>query len=158
MNNLSGQVRKHDHATPGLAGRALSKSFDDAGHKVQVFDQLNITVPAADTVAIIGASGAGKSTLLHVLGSQELPDSGQVLLQGRDIASVSDRERGRLRNRHLGFVYQFHHLLPEFSAPLLRRCTFPGPLPISPAAAGSRSLMPSSACWSLPPAGSPLPK
>lgn len=116
MNNLSGQVRKHDHATPVLAGRALSKSFDDAGHKVQVFDQLNITVPAADTVAIIGASGAGKSTLLHVLGSLELPDSGQVLLQGRDIASVSDRERGRLRNRYLGFVYQFHHLLPEFSA------------------------------------------
>lgn len=99
-----------------LEGRKLSKAFDDAGHRVVVFKDLDVVIPAAETVAIIGTSGAGKSTLLHVLGSLEQPDSGQVLLQGRDLSAVSDRQRGRLRNRHLGFVYQFHHLLPEFSA------------------------------------------
>jgi len=111
MNNVS------ENTTPAvLEGRGLSKSFDDAGHTVQVFDDLNVVIPAGETVAIIGTSGAGKSTLLHVLGSLEQPDSGQVLLHGADISAVSDNQRGRLRNKHLGFVYQFHHLLPEFSA------------------------------------------
>ncbi len=99
-----------------LEGRGLSKSFDDAGHTVQVFHDLDVVIPAAETVAIIGTSGAGKSTLLHVLGSLEKPDRGQVLLHGKDISAVSDKRRGQLRNKHLGFVYQFHHLLPEFSA------------------------------------------
>ncbi len=109
-------ITEKPHTSAVLEGRSLSKSFDDAGQEVRVFDQLDIIVPAGETVAIIGASGAGKSTLLHVLGSLEQPDSGQVLLQGQDISTLSDAQRGRLRNRHLGFVYQFHHLLPEFSA------------------------------------------
>ncbi len=99
-----------------LEGRGLSKSFDDAGHTVRVFHDLDVVIPVAETVAIIGASGAGKSTLLHVLGSLDKPDRGQVLLHGQDISAVSDNRRGQLRNKHLGFVYQFHHLLPEFSA------------------------------------------
>ena len=124
MNNASEKNRNANLTTETsspdvpavLEGRGLSKSFDDAGHTVRVFHDLDVVIPAAETVAIIGTSGAGKSTLLHVLGSLEKPDRGQVLLHGQDISAVSDKRRGQLRNKHLGFVYQFHHLLPEFSA------------------------------------------
>jgi lipoprotein-releasing system ATP-binding protein len=99
-----------------VGAEALGKVYAEGAMRTPVFDGLSLSVHAGETVAILGASGAGKSTLLHLLGGLDTPTSGEVFVAGEAMASLSDTARGALRNRALGFVYQFHHLLPEFTA------------------------------------------
>ena len=94
----------------------VGKTYDDGSLKVEVLRNIDFQVASGEGIGIIGASGSGKSTLLHILGGLDKPTSGEVKIQGQGLNSLSQVTIGRLRNRHLGFVYQFHHLLPEFSA------------------------------------------
>ena len=99
-----------------LSARGLTKRFVEGRLDVTVLQGVDLDVHRGETLAIVGASGSGKSTLLHLMGGLDAPTSGSVLLRGTDLAVQSAAAQGRLRNQYLGFVYQFHHLLPEFSA------------------------------------------
>ena len=120
-----------DEPTLVLEASRLVKTFSDVGRNVEVLRGVNLAVKKGDRIAIIGSSGSGKTTLLQLLGGLDEPTSGDVRVVGESMNALNDAQRGRLRNRALGFVYQFHHLLPEFTAlenvamPLLVRGTSP---------------------------------
>jgi lipoprotein-releasing system ATP-binding protein len=125
-----------------LSARDVHRSFRQGPVLLQVLQGVTLSVAPGERVAIVGSSGSGKTTLLQILGGLDRPSSGDVLIAGRDIHSLSESERGTLRNQAVGFVYQFHHLLPEFSAlenvamPLLVRRT-----PVSEARRAAQALL-----------------
>ncbi len=104
------------HLTPVVEVRNLEKSYRTARGNLQLFRQLNFTVQAREMVAIVGQSGAGKSTLLHILGALDAPSSGTVYCASTDVATLTPRQAAGFRNREIGYVWQFHYLLPEFTA------------------------------------------
>jgi lipoprotein-releasing system ATP-binding protein len=99
-----------------IEAKGISRGFRQGPKRVQVLTDVNLRVPAGTSMAIVGASGAGKSTLLHILGGLDKPDEGEVFVDGKSLWQQSERERSDLRNSRMGFIYQFHHLLPEFTA------------------------------------------
>ncbi|HET7267256.1 MAG TPA: lipoprotein-releasing ABC transporter ATP-binding protein LolD [Oleiagrimonas sp.] len=105
-----------NHAGPVLRVSGVAKTYAEGRMRTPVLRDVNFELERGKTLAIIGASGAGKSTLLHIVGGLDTLDSGTVEVDGRELSRLSDTQRGRVRNRSLGFIYQFHHLLPEFTA------------------------------------------
>src|SRR5579862_6189087 len=118
MNEAQGsRLRPHDERFMAfLEARAIVKTYSVGGAVLTVLRDLNLAVAAGEMLAIVGASGVGKSTLLHILGGLDRADKGDVTIAGTDVMTLSDDERVAFRNRHVGFVFQFHHLLPEFTA------------------------------------------
>ena len=114
-----------------LVAKNINKIYDEGNIRTQVLTGLNLTVNAGERIAIVGTSGSGKSILLHLLGGLDVPTSGEVWLHGKCLNNLNETQRGEMRNQHLGFIYQFHHLLPEFTAienvamPLLLRKEVP---------------------------------
>jgi len=102
--------------TPVLEARNIRRGFRQGPKRIEVLSDVSLQVPRGCSIAIVGVSGAGKSTLLHILGGLDRPDHGEVRINGRSMWDMDERQRGDLRNSDLGFVYQFHHLLPEFTA------------------------------------------
>src|SRR6266481_8673169 len=109
-------MNEAEGAEPALELRGIVRTYHQAGTALEVVRGASLALRAGEIVALVGPSGAGKSTLLHVAGLLERPDGGEVLVAGKECGSMSDGERTAIRRRNLGFVYQFHHLLPEFSA------------------------------------------
>ncbi len=99
-----------------LKAMGISKSFSNSKSPIRVLNELDIVINRSDTLAVVGASGIGKSTLLHILGTLDRPDNGKLLIQGEDVLKYDDMRLARFRNQTMGFVFQFHHLLPEFTA------------------------------------------
>ena len=136
MNKIAmNPASKNNNGTNHQAGENVlrashvAKTYDEGGLRTEVLSDVSFTLRRGETMAIVGASGSGKSTLLHLIGGLDTLTSGEVEVDGRVLSRLSDAERGRVRNRSLGFIYQFHHLLPEFTAlenvcmPLLIRGT-----------------------------------
>jgi lipoprotein-releasing system ATP-binding protein len=105
-----------NNTVPTIKAEGLGKTYQEGRSSLSIFKNLCIQVEQGESVAIVGASGAGKTTLLNVLGGLDKPSEGKVWIQGEDVHSMSDKKKTAIRNRYLGFVYQFHHLLPEFTA------------------------------------------
>ncbi|QDH70186.1 lipoprotein-releasing ABC transporter ATP-binding protein LolD [Marilutibacter alkalisoli] len=116
MSNPADSIRDSIRNTAVIHCDGLAKTYSEGSLRTHVFHDLHLEVARGETVAILGASGAGKSTLLHLLGGLDVPTAGEVYVDGHRMSRLSDAARGQLRNRALGFVYQFHHLLPEFTA------------------------------------------
>lgn len=115
-NTATDTANSNDASQAVLVANNISKRYSQGDLSVDVLKSLSLTINRGDRIGIIGSSGSGKSTLLHLLGGLDKPSQGEVHLAGQNLAQLSQRGRGLLRNKHLGFVYQFHHLLPEFTA------------------------------------------
>ena len=106
----------NDQAGAVLEARGIRKSFRQGDREVHVLESVDLSLKAGESLAVVGVSGAGKSTLLHILGGLDKPDEGEVLIENESLWAMSNARRGEVRNQSMGFVYQFHHLLPEFTA------------------------------------------
>ena len=115
MNKNHNQASQKPELALGLECRQLSKSYQQGPVTTQVLSNLNLAVKAGELVAIVGSSGCGKSTFLHLAGALDTPSSGEVFINGVNIHQLSEKQRAKFRNQHIGFIYQFHHLMMEFS-------------------------------------------